>query len=88
MVAPDKSGESTPKVREARNQPPREVRETIGLVEWTTLGKPRRGDQELEEKIAAWRRRQGSTEVRGETESENEEEYYYRRNCRPAFVYA
>ena len=62
------------KVREARNQPPWEVRETIGLVEWTKMGKPRRGDQELEEKISDWRRRHGSTEVSGETESENEEE--------------
>ena len=37
-------------VRDARNQPPWEVCETIGLVEWTKMGKPRRGDRELEEK--------------------------------------
>jgi hypothetical protein len=38
-------------VRDARNQPPSEVRETIGLVEWTKMGKPSRGDRELEAKI-------------------------------------
>ena len=37
-------------------------------------GEPERGDRELEEKVADWRRRQGSTEVSGETESENEKE--------------
>ena len=39
-------------VRDARNQPPREVCGTIGLVEWTKMGKPRSGDRKLEEKIA------------------------------------
>ena len=45
--------------KDTRNQPPREVCETIRLVEWTKLGKPRRGDRELEENIADWRKRQG-----------------------------
>ena len=61
-------------VRDARNQPPREVYETIGLEEWAKMGKPRRGYRELEEKIADWGRRQGLTEVSGETESGKEEE--------------
>jgi hypothetical protein len=61
-------------VRDARNQPPREVRDTIGLVEWTKMGKPRRGDRELEEKIVNWKRRQGLTETRGETDSGTAEE--------------
>ena len=37
-------------------------------------GEPRRGDQELEDKMADWRRRQASTEVSGETKSENVED--------------
>ena len=49
-------------------------------------GKPRRGDRELEEKIADWRRRQGSTEVSGETESGTEEED--KHHGRPALVYS
>ena len=61
-------------VRDDRNQPPREVCETIGLVEWTKMGN-------LEEEIKNWKTRwqtggegQASTEVSGETKSENVEE--------------
>ena len=52
----------------------KEIDETIGFETWTKIGKPRRGDRELEEKIADWRRSQGSTEVSGETECGTEEE--------------
>ena len=53
-------------VSNARNQPPR--------------GSIRNLVRELEEKIADRRRRQGSTEVSGERESENEVEDLYLRD--------
>ena len=57
LVALDKSAREYAEVSEARNQPTREVFETIGLVEWNAMGKGRRGDPELEQKISGRRRR-------------------------------
>ena len=61
-------------VKAARNQPPQEIAETIGIVEWTKMGKPRRGERELERRITAWQRRQESIGDGEETDSGTEEE--------------